>query len=133
MERVSTNEIWDYRCGRVWIFVVRGDLDAYSSLDLHDGLERALADSPTELLVDLEEATFMDASALGLLVVAYKKARAKGSGLRLVAPSAPAKRLLRLTQTEGIFLIERDLITAFARATERAAGPEKESGFDDAA
>lgn len=133
MERVSTNEIWDYHCGEVWIFVVRGDLDVSSSPDLRDRLERAITTSATELLVDLEEATFMDASALGVLVTALKKAGARGAVLRLVAPSAPVQRLLRLTQTESVFPIERDLITAYARVAERAARSEKARGFDDAA
>lgn len=133
MEQVNTSEIWAYDAGRAWIFVVRGDLDVNLSTDLRDRLERALTDSPDELLVDLEEVTFMDASALGVLITALKKARASGAALRLVAPSAPAQRLLRLTQTEGFFPVETDLITAYGRVAERSAGLQKVTGFEDAA
>lgn len=119
MRQVSTDEIWAYNAGRVWMLVVRGDLDANLSTDLSDHLERALVDSPEDLLVDLEEVTFMDASAVGVLVGAFNRACESGAILRLVAPSAPAKRLLRLTQTEDVFPIETDLITAQARAAER--------------
>lgn len=132
MEPVNTKEIWDYQCGEVWILVVRGDLDANLSPDLRDRLERALTACAAELLVDLEEATFMDAAALGVLVTALKKAGDSGAVLRLVAPSAPVQPLLRLTQTESVFPIERDLITAYARV-EQAARSEKARGFDDAA
>ena len=131
MEHVS--EIWDYRSEDVWIFVVRGDLDAYLSMDLRTRLDRALTESPADLLVDLEEATFMDAAALGVLVAAFKKALSKQAVLRLVAPSEPARRLLRLTQTERVFPIERDLATAYERVAERIAEPEKVAGVDDAA
>jgi len=73
----------------------------------------------------------MDA-ALGVLVSALKKAGNGGPVLRLVAPSAPVHRLLRLTQIESVFPIERDLITAYARAAQ-AARSERARGFDDAA
>lgn len=74
----------------------------------------------------------MDATALGVLVTALKKAGNEGAVLRLVAPSAPAQRLLRLTQTESVFPIERDLITAYTRV-QRLARSERARGFDDAA
>lgn len=112
--------------------MVRGDLDAYLSPDLRARLARALTACPAELLIDLEEVTFMDTAALGVLVTGLKKAVTGGAVLRLVAPSAPVQRLLRLTQTESVFPIERDLITAYARV-ERPARSEKARGFDDAA
>lgn len=128
-----SDEIWDYNSGHVWIFIIRGELDVYLSSDLRDRLERALTDSPDALLIDLEETTFMDASALGVLVTALKKARAMGATLRLVAPSAPVERLLSLTQTEEVLPIECDLITAYARVAERAADLERLTGLDGAA
>jgi anti-sigma B factor antagonist len=112
MEQVTTSEIWDYHPGHVRIFVVRGDLDAYLSTDLCDRLERALTETPNVLFVDLEDVTFMDASAVAVLVAASKKARASGAVLRLVAPSDPAERLLRLTHTEDVLPVETDLISA---------------------
>lgn len=133
MEQMAPGEIWVYNSGHVWIFVVRGDLDAHLSTDLHARLEGALIHCPDALLIDLEEATFMDASAVGILVSVSQRAQANGTVLRLVAPSAPAKRLLHLTRTEDVFLIEGDLVTAYARVTGRVAGPKKASGVDDAA
>lgn len=133
MEQVTTSEIWDYNPGHVWIFVVRGDLDAHLSTDLRERLERALTDSPNPLLVDLEDVTFMDASGVEVLRTAFKKARVSGAVLRLVAPSAPAERVLRLGHTEDVLPIERDLITAYARVAEGSAEREKTTGFDDAA
>ena len=133
MKQMSIDEVWDYHAGCVWIFVVRGDLDAYLSTDLRDRLARALTDSPDELLVDLEEVTFMDASAVGVLVAAFEKARASGTVLRLVAPSASARRLLQLTQTEGIFPIEADLAVAYARAAEPTDDLQRITGCEDAA
>ena len=134
MEPVTASEIWDYNPGHVWIFVVRGDLDAHLATDLRARLERALTtDSADPLLVDLEDVTFMEASGVEVLRAALKKARACGAVLRLVAPSAPVERVLRPTHTEGVLPIERDLITAYARVAEASADREKTTGFDDAA
>ena len=124
----TTNEIWDYSCGDAWIFVVRGDLDVNSSGVLRDALARADDAGAVALLVDLEETTFMDPFALGILVGAAKKAQAKQGQLRLVAPSEAAGRLLHVTQMDRVFPIDPDLISAYAEVV--PAEPPKGSGVD---
>lgn len=131
MAQARSDEIWDYRWRQMRIFVVRGDLDAYLAVDLNLHLERAIAEEAVEVLVDLEEATFMDAAALGILVAALKQARSYGGELRLVAPSTPVEHLLRLTHMEGHFPVESDLIAAFERSAQ--TNPQREAGYDDAA
>jgi len=133
MVHLTTSEIWDYNPGHMWIFVVRGDLDAHLSTDLRDRLERALTDSPDPVFVDLEDVTFMDASGVEVLQAAFRKAQACGAVLRLVAPGAAAERVLRLSHSERVLPIERGLITAYARVAEASADREKATGFDDAA
>ena len=73
MAQARSDEIWDYRWRQMRIFVVRGDLDAHLAVDLNPHLERAIAEEAVEVLVDLEEATFMDAAALGILVAALSR------------------------------------------------------------
>lgn len=109
------NEIWDYSCGDAWIFVVRGDLDVNSSGLLREALARADDKGAVSLLVDLEETTFMDPFALGILVGAAKRARARNGQLRIVAPSEAAARLLRVTQMDRVFPVDGDLISAYAQ------------------
>lgn len=133
MKQEVTDEIWDYNSDGVRILVVRGDLDNHLSTDLRDHLESAFRGSPAPLLIDLEEVTFMDASGVGVLVEALKNARESGSGLRLVAPSAPAQRLLSLTQTDDAFPIDADLDVAYARVADRRVEPEEMADRTDAA
>lgn len=133
MKHEVTDEIWDYSSNGVRILVVRGDLDNHLSTDLRDHLESALSDSPAPLLVDLEEVTFMDASGVGVLVEAFKNARESGSGIRLVAPSAPAQRLLDLTDTDDVFPIDPDLDAAYARVADRHTEPGEMAERTDAA
>jgi anti-anti-sigma factor len=132
MKEADIHEVWDFKFEHAWIFVVRGDLDIHLSMDLRDRLERALAASPGAILVDLEETSFMDSCAVEVLLAARDKAQAAGAVLRLVAPSAPARRLLNLTRTESLFSIDSDLVTAYAPADGRT-DPKKAAGFDDAA
>lgn len=133
MKQEVTDEIWDYSSNGVRILVVRGDLDNRLSTDLRDHLESALSDSPAPLLVDLEEVTFMDASGVGVLVEAFKNARESGSGIRLVAPSVPAQRLLDLTHTDDVFPIDPDLDVAYARVADRHTEPGEMAERTDAA
>ena len=115
MVQMPGGEIWEYNSGDVSILIVRGELDLALSNDLRDRLDGALSNSPAALLVDLEETSFMDASALGILLSAFQRARTAGVDLRLVAPVGAVERLLRLTETDDLLPIERDLISAYAR------------------
>jgi anti-anti-sigma factor len=127
----SGNEIWDYGCGDAWIIVVRGELDVDSSGDLREALARADDEGASWFLVDLEETTFMDPFALGILVGAAKKARARQGGLRIVSPSQAAARLLHVKQMDRVFPVDTDLMSAYANVL-APTPPKKGSGIDAA-
>lgn len=76
--------------------VVRGagELDAYAAPDLtaiFDGLDADRA------VVDLEAVTFMDSTALGLVVRAVRELREHGSEVRVVLPRGSARRIFEIT------------------------------------
>lgn len=55
------------------------------------------------LLFDLQDVTFMDASGLDLLIGSQRRALAAGGCMRLAAPSRPVRRLLMLTSMSRMF------------------------------
>lgn len=64
---------------------------------------RQLPSDTTELTVDLQEVTFMDASAVGVLVKAKTAAGQAGVTLRLANVPTRARRVLGLTNLETAF------------------------------
>jgi anti-anti-sigma factor len=96
------------------VIVVGGSLDLDTVPDVRDRLLRASPGPGVPLLLDLSGVTFCDASGLGLLVAAERRARIRGGGLFLVAPS-PA--VVEAMKTGGL----RRLVPVFP-ATIGAAG-----------
>ncbi|HUK25800.1 MAG TPA: STAS domain-containing protein [Terriglobales bacterium] len=55
------------------------------------------------LVLDLSEVEAIDGSGVGQLVRLWGRAQSKGGMLKLVAPSAPVRKLLKLTRLDSIF------------------------------
>ena len=82
---------------------VAGELDLVSRQPFWSEFSR-LAERPRgQLIIDLSEVSFLDASGLRTLVDAEKLV---GRRLVLRAPSAPARRILELTGLDGRFLLQ---------------------------
>src|SRR5688500_17284849 len=75
----------------VWL---RGDYDIAMKVSLVVSLARAAKRDDADLIVDLSEVTFMDASTISALVGARNRLRSRSLVLR--APSPRARRLLEL-------------------------------------
>jgi anti-sigma B factor antagonist len=72
-----------------------GELDAYAAPDLAATL-RAVAREP-RILADLGAVSFLDSTALGVLVRAVRTFDANGSRVRVVLPTGSARRIFEIT------------------------------------
>jgi anti-sigma B factor antagonist len=96
-----------------------GELDAFTAPELRSELHRLLEDAYTRrLVVDLTAVTFLDSSALGVLVGALRRLRERGGELHLVQPRPTARRIFELTALDAVFTLHgaRDEALAAARA-----------------
>jgi anti-anti-sigma factor len=84
---------------------ITGEMDVTTALVVADALARALDSGAARIYVELAGVTFCDASGLGLLIDARREARERGVRLVLVAPSAPVRRLLDVTEPDARFAI----------------------------
>lgn len=91
--RVRTADPWT-------VIAVAGEMDARAVPLVADltGISAAY------VVFELRDVTFMDASGLGVLMTAQRKAVRAGGCVRLVAPSIPTRRLMALTRTDHVFL-----------------------------
>ena len=88
------------------VVCVTGEVDLAAAPRLRAVLEPALPDPGGRLVVDLSETTFIDSSALGVLVRALKRLRHHGGDLVLRHPSRNARRVFQLTGLDLILTIE---------------------------
>lgn len=77
-----------------------GELDISTATRLEDSLQRAEAEGPALLVIDLSGLDFMDSTGLRLLISADGRAREAGRRLVLVQGNEMVRRVLRLTRLD---------------------------------
>jgi anti-sigma B factor antagonist len=79
--------------GSTTVVLARGELD----LAVKDTLSRVLQPLQGRVIVDLSDVTFMDSSAIGVLVGAARRLATSGGVLRLRAPHETPRTALEVT------------------------------------
>jgi anti-sigma B factor antagonist len=81
---------------------IAGDLDLVTARPLEEFLSQVLNNGSARVVVDLAAVTFMDCSALGVMLRARKASVSRGGALRLVALPRRVRALLVLTGTQAL-------------------------------
>jgi anti-sigma B factor antagonist len=89
------------------LLTVDGELDLSTSPELRDALV-ALGTDHERIAIDLRAVTFMDSTALGVIVAAMKRARERGGQLALVGPTGSPRKVLSITALDQIMRIVED-------------------------
>ena len=79
------------------------DLDLATVARVRERVEEALAQHPSRLVVDLTGCSFIDASALAMLLEAHRRLSRSGGVLTLRGCSPRVLRLLSLTGLRRVF------------------------------
>jgi anti-sigma B factor antagonist len=77
-----------------------GELDAFVAAELEAAFGGASGDA--RIVFDLTAVSFMDSTALGLLVRAVRDADAKGGAIRVVLPDGTARRIFEITTLDRV-------------------------------
>jgi anti-sigma B factor antagonist len=93
----------DFRGGA--ILAVQGEVDVATAPALREAIVRAVDGRPARVVIDLTGVSFMDSSALGVLVSGFKHAQGAGVPLLLAGPGPGVYRLLRTSGMVEIFEI----------------------------
>lgn len=92
-----------------FVVAAGGELDLYTSERLRDKLDDVLELGGRRILVDLTGTSFMDSTALGVLVGAAKALRSTGGQMVLVADDPRVTRVIEITGLERVFRIASSL------------------------
>lgn len=85
-----------------YVLEVGGELDLYTAPRLSSQVGELIARGATSLVFDLTETTFIDSSALHVLLDARKRVRAEGGEVVIVCPSPQVRRVFEVTGVDGI-------------------------------
>jgi anti-sigma B factor antagonist len=97
---------------RAAVVTASGELDAFVAGDLTDALGSARRSA--RVLVDLTAVSFMDSTALGLLVRAVRDVGEGGGVARIVLPAGTARRIFELTTLDRVLPVAGSLTQALA-------------------
>ncbi len=103
--RVEQGQLAD---GRTTLAVF-DEVDVHSGAQLRGHLARLFAADRFDVVLDLRGLTFMDSTGLGVLVGAFKKARAHDGSVELVLTCEHLLRLFAITGLDQVFTIHPDL------------------------
>jgi anti-anti-sigma factor len=73
------------------------------ALDFKSYLDEEIYKGNHNIIINLKECEFLDSTFIGVLVVTWKKVKAKGGKLKLVKPGKFAQTVFHLTGTIEIF------------------------------
>jgi anti-sigma B factor antagonist len=89
------------------ILDVSGELDLAVAPWLRDQLDALFVGGATSLVVDMSSVTFLDSTALGVLVGALNQCRERGGQVHLVLTEPQVLRVLRITGLAEAFTLHQ--------------------------
>jgi len=100
--------------GSTVVVALAGDIDIHTAPQLDELLAGLLTEGRTEVVVDLAGVSFLDSSALGVLIAAQRDLAAAGGGLRLAAPRPQVRKVFGITRLAEVIALFDDVDAACA-------------------
>jgi len=101
----------------VCVVAVEGDVDLYSAPDLHRAwLAHAAKPAAAAWVLDLERASYLDSSGIGVLMQILADSRERGIPFRLCNVRGMIDKLLKLSRMNAVLPISKSLDEALALA-----------------
>jgi anti-sigma B factor antagonist len=94
----------------------RGELDLYAAPELKRRLASAIDAGKTRIVVDLTDASFMDSTALGVLLGALKRLRVRDGALAVASEQPTILRILEVTGMNQVLDLHKTADDALAAA-----------------
>jgi len=96
------------------ILQVSGEIDAYTAPVLRKHLLGVITSGHTGVVLDLSGVSFLDSTALGILIAGEKRLRAVSGHLRVVVSSPMVLRVLQITALDSVFDLYPTLAAALS-------------------
>ncbi|MDR3090600.1 MAG: STAS domain-containing protein [Clostridiales bacterium] len=93
----------------VWNVALSGEFDIFNSPELKTELNNLIkGEGKAELVLDCEELTFMDSTAIGTLVAVLKNVKVHNGSITLKNVKPSVLKLFKITSLDKIFNIAGD-------------------------
>lgn len=111
-------ELTERKQGPATVLEINGRFDFAARREFKDAMERIQQAGCQHVILNLEKVSFVDSSALGLLVVAHQNLKLKDGRISLVNPQSYVRQILDLANVPR-------MIPVFSTVEEACAGFEQ--------
>jgi anti-sigma B factor antagonist len=87
------------------VLAVRGEIDLFTAPELKQVLAESIEAGRVRIIVDLTDTTFLDSTALGVLIGAVKRLRSRDGALAIVNIDENIAKTFEITGLDQIFTI----------------------------
>jgi len=87
------------------VITAAGELDVNTAPELREQLARLITEGASHVAIDLGSVTFVDSTALSVLVSALKRLRQADGDLQLASPTPSVRRVFEITGLTRLFTI----------------------------
>lgn len=87
------------------VLAVRGEIDLFTAPELKQVLAESIESGRVRIVIDLTETTFLDSTALGVLIGAVKRLRSRDGALAIVNTDENIAKTFEITGLDQIFTI----------------------------
>ncbi len=105
-----------------YVIAARGEIDLFTAPELKKVLTDAIEGGQHRIAVDLSEVSFLDSTALGVLIGAVKRLRSRGGALAVVNTDSSIAKTFEITGLDQIFTIVPSRADAFAALDDAIEG-----------
>ncbi len=102
------------RDGESGVVTVSGEVDMYTAPQLKECMLDLIDGGARRIVIDLSAVTFIDSTALGVLIGGVRRLHGADGAMALVVTSRPVERVLSITGLDRVFSIHATLDEALA-------------------
>ena len=116
---LSGDQFWideEHPQPRTVVLAVHGEVDLHVVAKLRDQLAEVIEENPALLVLDLTGATFLDSTAIAVLLRGMKRLQARGGRFRVVVPNSQIRRIFEMTLLDRVFDLDASRQKSLAAA-----------------
>ncbi len=96
------------------LVTLTGEVDIYTAPRLKEHMLELFAAGVHDMVVDLSAVTFIDSTALGVLIGGVRRVSDHGGTMALVVATRPVERILKVTGLDQVFTVHQTRDDALA-------------------
>jgi anti-sigma B factor antagonist len=116
---LSGDQFWideEHPQPRTVVLGVHGEVDLHVVGKLGEHLGEVIEDNPAVVVLDLSGASFLDSTAIAVLLRGMKRLHARGGRFRVVVPRSQIRRIFEMTLLDRVFDLDASREESLAAA-----------------